>query len=153
MINLTKEQLIKRIELFDDSKVICEQLGVLCEDEDYADGNLYWLREAQENLTGMFKLLMDLKKQHLLDSDSADIIKTEANEATELTMVDIGLDAAIIFTLCNININTIGELITANEVHMLKAFKRIGIKDGNGLLTEIKNALEVEGLSLGMVFD
>ena len=58
MLNLTLDELIKRIEVFDDSIELAISLR-----EIKGDGvAMYYCKEAAVNLENMFILLMDIKK-------------------------------------------------------------------------------------------
>lgn len=150
MIELTKEQLIERIALFEDSKVICEQLNILAED-DYSDGNLYWLKEAQESINGMFELLMDLKKQHMMDgstktnTDTLDLTLTPLS----LTMDELHLSKMAIDVLKAINMNTVIKLINTGEKELKVAIKNYDPRNYIQIFEEVKYSLEGHGLAIG----
>jgi len=63
MMKYNKDELLKRIDVFSDSKIIAMELAVMAEDEVYEEGNYpYWLKEAETHIIGLHELAMDLYK-------------------------------------------------------------------------------------------
>lgn len=70
MIELTREQTLQRVKVFDDSEVIAMELAAIADDMDYEEGNRYWLKEAEVHIIGMHRLVLDLYK--LLKQEEAE---------------------------------------------------------------------------------
>lgn len=69
MIKYSKAELIKMIDNYSDTALISKLLGQtvdMLEELEIEGEHAYYLKEAQCNLEGMFGLLMDLKKEHLM---------------------------------------------------------------------------------------
>lgn len=151
MIELTKEQLIERINVFEDSALISKQLDVLMEDEEYSGESLYWLKEAKENINGMFELLMDFKKQYLIDdgaktdTDALDLTLTPVS----LTMDDLNLSSITISALKSINMNTVIKLINTGEKELKAAITNHDPRNCIKIFEEVKYSLEGHGLAIG----
>jgi DNA-directed RNA polymerase alpha subunit len=148
MIKSTEEQLLEKINVFADSAVICKQLDDLAkeltEELDYSPEKAYWIKEAQENLYGMFELLMDIKKQHLLDNnDKSD------EEHKIFTMANLNLSEEATDALKVANLDCIIALFNSTEVEVLKAFNYSNIRNRKVIFEEIKYALENIGGFIG----
>ena len=59
MKKLNLEQLLERIELFDDAYALAESLYII---EAESSIDRYYLKECSDSLVGMFELLMDIKR-------------------------------------------------------------------------------------------
>ena len=58
---MTTEDLLKRVNVFDDSAEIAEELGFIAEYME--DSDSYWLKEAEVHIIGLFELTVELAKK------------------------------------------------------------------------------------------
>lgn len=54
----------ERVEIFDDSNELSDELRQIADSAGMPIEFKYYLREAAENIDGMWELLSDLKKEH-----------------------------------------------------------------------------------------
>jgi DNA-directed RNA polymerase alpha subunit len=148
MIKSTEEQLLEKINVFADSAVICKQLDSLAkeltEELDYSPEKAYWIKEAQENLYGMFELLMDIKKQHLLDNNDK---SEEVNPIFAIANLNLSEEATDALKVADLH--CVFALFNSTEVEVLKAFNYSNIRNRKVIFEEIKYALENLGLFIG----
>jgi DNA-directed RNA polymerase alpha subunit len=151
MIKSTEEQLLEKINVFADSAVICRQLDSLAkeltEEIDYSPEKTYWIKEAQENLYGMFELLMDIKKQHLLDNNDNNDKSDEEHKI--FTIANLNLSEEATDALKVADLHCVLALFNSTEVEVLKAFNYSNIRNRKIIFEEIKYALENLGLFIG----
>lgn len=73
MIEYSKDQLIEMIDNYSDTMLISKMIGKtvdLLSDLDIEGEETYYLKEAKCNLEGMYELLLDIKKEHIMSEMS-----------------------------------------------------------------------------------
>lgn len=138
--------LLNEIPKFADNGVICKSLDELAkeltEDLDYSSEKTYWIKEAIDNMNGMFELLMDIKKQSLVSESKIEPANASGFDES-MPVEDLDLTARTKNHLVKQGIFTLRHLLLCSSLELLtiEGF-------GKSSLTDVEALLSSYGLKL-----
>ena len=136
--------LLNKISNFADNGVICNSLEDLAKelthDLEYSSEKTYWIKEAIENMNGMFELLMNIKKESL--TYDAPVVDAELKEDIQQCLIS-DLFLYNVNHLSSLGITHIKQLTSMTELDLVKLE---GV--GRTRVAKIKSWLSKYGLRL-----